>query len=227
MPRASPFLRATPYQPLSPIEVTTLYESTSLITFKQRSICRALLLRAKLLQTLIKLYEPLSLIKLDWASHQSLTTTPGSVEPHLLINTKEAVRLTCFSKLDWASHQSLTNTPSSVDRLLLTNSKEAFGLTSLLLISKLDWASHQSLTTTPGSVEPHLLINTKEAVRLTCSLISKLDWASHQPLTSTPSSAESFHPLFTFIKEDLCLLSHLLTVNKFKTLIMGAAKLHQ
>ena len=91
------------------------------------------------------------------------------MEPHLLINTKEAVRLTCFiiSKLDWASHQPLTNTPSSVDRLLLTNSKEAFGLTSLLLISKLDWASHQSLTTTTSSVEPHLFTNSKEAISLT------------------------------------------------------------
>ena len=64
-------------------------------------------------------------------------------------------------------------------------------------------------------------------IRLYESLsLIKLDWASHQPLTTTPSSAEPFHPLFTFIKEDLCLLSHLLTFNKFKTLIMGISKLH-
>ena len=52
----------------------------------------------------------------------------------------------------------------------------------------------------------------------------KLDWASGKSLTTTLSSTE--YLLLTSIKEDLCLLSHLLTFNQFKTLIMGISKLH-
>ena len=48
----------------------------------------------------------------------------------------------------------------------------------------------------------------------------KLDWASGKSLTTTPSSLE--YLLLTSIKEDLCLLSHLLTFNQFKTLFMGS-----
>ena len=46
----------------------------------------------------------------------------------------------------------------------------------------------------------------------------KLDWASGKSLTTTRSSQE--YLLLTSIKEDLCLLSLLLTFNKFKTLSM-------
>ena len=42
-------------------------------------------------------------------------------------------------------------------------------------------------------------------------LTLELDWASPETLTTTPSSLE--YILLTSIKEDLCLLSHLLTFN--------------
>ena len=48
----------------------------------------------------------------------------------------------------------------------------------------------------------------------------KLDWASGKSLTTTLSSLE--YLLLTSTKESLCLLSHLLTFNKFKTLFMGS-----
>ena len=51
-------------------------------------------------------------------------------------------------------------------------------------------------------------------------LTLKLDWASPKALTTTPSRLECL--LLTATKEDLGLLSRLLTVNKFNTLIMGS-----
>ena len=56
-------------------------------------------------------------------------------------------------------------------------------------------------------------------------LRAKLDWASGKSLTTTPSSLE--YLLLTSIKEDLCLLSHLLALIKLKPPIMGISKLHQ
>ena len=91
---------------------------------------------------------------------------------------------------------------------------------------KLDWASGKSLTTTLSSQEHLLLINNLK-FELQCLrqselnvLTLRLDWASPKTLTTTPSSLE--YLLLTSIKEDLRLLGHLLTFNKFKTLFMGS-----